>query len=118
MGPEEEPETGPEVDSEVEAEGGEFANQVKTNFKVEVLQPKVGGPASGFNKGAYGLEMVVDFTKPVATALADLTAQSKKFFIEMLGVPFNPAAPNLKKGDLVDIAKLVIKKNTDVGTLP
>jgi hypothetical protein len=36
----------------------------------------------------------------------------------MLGVPFNPAAPNLKKGDLVDIAKLVIKKNTDVGTLP
>lgn len=97
-----------------------LAANVGTHFNTKVIKfvapPKgVLPPVSGF-KAPYNLDLVVDFAKP--TAKADLSAQAKQFFNEMLGVKFDPKHPNLKNTDLKAIAGLVIKKNADVGKLP
>jgi len=88
-------------------------------YNVKVIQSGPKAPANpGFNRGKFGLDYIVDLTKPVAVATAALTAQAKKFYVEMLGVAFNPASPNIKTGDLQPIAALVIKTNPNVGNLP
>lgn len=95
-----------------------LAANVGTQYRMNVLQSGGAAPAPGFNHGKYGLDLVVDLTKLPAVAAAALTAQAKQFYVEMLGVKFDPVNPNLKKEDLKGIAALVIKTNPDVGNLP
>jgi hypothetical protein len=95
-----------------------LAANIGTHYKVKVLQSGGAAPAPGFNNGKYGLDLVVDLTKPIGVAAAALSAQTKQYYVEMLGAVFDPVNPNIKKEDLKNVAALVIKTNPDVGNLP